>query len=72
MATPLVPLSVAVLAGGPSTEREVSLRSGAAVAAALRSLGHQVHLLEPLPGAVAAALPVGVQLVFLALHGTYG
>ena len=33
---------------------------------------HQVQLLDPLPGAVAAALPVGVQLVFLALHGTYG
>jgi len=59
-----------VLRGGPSAEREVSLRSGAAVAAALRGLGHQVNELDPLPGALQ--LPAGTQAVFLALHGTYG
>ena len=65
-------LNLTVLLGGPSAEREVSLRSGAAVAAALRSLGHIVHEVDPLPGALAASLPAGTQVVFLALHGTYG
>ena len=56
--------------GGPSAEREVSLRSGAAVAKALRSLGHRVEELDPqAPGWVLAA---GTEVVFLALHGTYG
>ena len=56
--------------GGPSAEREVSLRSGAAVAAALRSRGHEVVELDPKdPG---WKLPSGTQVVFLALHGTYG
>lgn len=56
--------------GGPSAEREVSLRSGAAVAAALRSLGHVVTELDPrIPKWV---LPAGTDVVFLALHGTYG
>ncbi len=56
--------------GGPSAEREVSLRSGAAVAQALRSLGHHVTELDPrTPDWV---LPQGTQVVFLALHGTYG
>ena len=56
--------------GGPSAEREVSLRSGKAAAAALRSLGHQVQELDPQPG--AWTLPAGTEVVFLALHGAYG
>jgi D-alanine-D-alanine ligase len=56
--------------GGPSAEREVSLRSGAAVAQALRSLGHVVHEVDP--AADNWALPSGTAVVFLALHGTYG
>jgi len=56
--------------GGPSAEREVSLRSGAAVAAALRSLGHEVHELDP--RTPAWTLPAKTDVVFLALHGTYG
>jgi D-alanine-D-alanine ligase len=63
-------LTITVLLGGPSAEREVSLRSGAAVAKALRSRGHTVHEVDPLPGALA--LPAGTEAVFLALHGTYG
>jgi D-alanine-D-alanine ligase len=62
--------NIAVLLGGPSAEREVSLRSGAAVARALRSLGHTVHEIDPLPGGLR--LPEGTDVVFLALHGTYG
>lgn len=65
-----VPLTISVLLGGPSAEREVSLKSGAAVAQALRSLGHRVHEIDPHPGALA--LPKGTDVAFLALHGTYG
>ncbi len=61
---------ITVLRGGPSAEREVSLRSGAAVAAALRSLGHVVQEADPTPGNLR--LPAGTEVVFLALHGTYG
>ncbi len=63
-------LAITVMLGGPSAEREVSLRSGAAVAKALRSLGHRVHELDPREP--AWALPEGTQVVFLVLHGTYG
>jgi D-alanine-D-alanine ligase len=63
-------LNITVMLGGPSAEREVSLRSGAAVAGALRSLGHEVHELDPRDG--SWALPAGTDVVFLVLHGTYG
>ncbi|HVV71881.1 MAG TPA: D-alanine--D-alanine ligase [Verrucomicrobiae bacterium] len=64
------PLEITVLLGGPSSEREVSLKSGAAVAEALRSLGHTVHEVDPeKPG---WKLPARCDVVFLALHGTYG
>ena len=56
--------------GGPSAEREVSLNSGTAVAKALRSLGHEVHELDPREP--RWSLPAGTEVVFLALHGTYG
>jgi D-alanine-D-alanine ligase len=63
-------LNITVMLGGPSAEREVSLRSGAAVAAALRSLGHEVRELDPkTPDWI---LPAKTDVVFLALHGTYG
>src|ERR1700680_2379737 len=63
-------LKITVMLGGPSAEREVSLRSGAAVAEALRSLGHIVDELDPC--AEDWSLPDGTDVVFLALHGTYG
>ena len=56
--------------GGPSAEREVSLRSGAKVASALRSLGHKVHEVDPQDD--KWQLPEDTELVVLALHGTYG
>lgn len=63
-------MKITVLLGGPSAEREVSLRSGASVAAALRSRGHDVFELDPRePG---WRLAPGTEVVFLALHGTYG
>ena len=63
-------LKITVMFGGPSAEREVSLRSGTAVAAALRSLGHAVSELDP--RTPDWRLPVDTDVVFLALHGTYG
>ena len=63
-------LNITVMLGGPSAEREVSLRSGAAVAKALRSLGHAVTELDP--RTPDWNLPAETDVVFLALHGTYG
>lgn len=64
------PLKITVMLGGPSAEREVSLSSGAAVAAALRSRGHEVSELDPRK--TGWTLPPDTDVVFLALHGTYG
>jgi len=63
-------LHITVMLGGPSAEREVSLCTGAAVAKALRSLGHEVHELDP--KTPDWMLPAKTDVVFLALHGTYG
>jgi D-alanine-D-alanine ligase len=63
-------LNIVVMLGGPSAEREVSLRSGAGVAKALRSLGHVVSEVDPKDGKFR--LPNETDVVFLALHGTYG
>jgi D-alanine-D-alanine ligase len=63
-------MTITVMMGGASAEREVSLCSGAAVTRALRSLGHTVHELDPKqPG---WSLPPATEVVFLALHGAYG
>lgn len=62
---------VTVMMGGISSEREVSLHSGAMVAEALRSAGYHVHTLDPDP-VRGWTLPKGTDVVFLALHGTYG
>ena len=61
---------VAVLMGGPSAEREVSLRSGAAVAGALRICGYRVAECDPTE--TDLRLPAGVKAVFIALHGAFG
>src|SRR6185437_16372769 len=63
-------LNIVVMLGGPSAERKVSLNSGTAVAKALRSLGHDVTELDP--RTPAWNLPPKTDVVFLALHGTYG
>jgi D-alanine-D-alanine ligase len=65
-------LHVAVLMGGWSAEREVSLMSGAGVAEALESLGHRVTQIDmghDVAAKLAAAAP---DVVFNALHGTPG
>jgi 2-polyprenyl-6-methoxyphenol hydroxylase-like FAD-dependent oxidoreductase len=59
-----VKLKIVVMLGGPSAEREVSLRSGAAVAKALRSLGHKVYEVDPKDGKFT--LPPETGVVFTA------
>lgn len=63
---------VAVLAGGFSSEREVSLTSGQAVCEALRSKGIDAHLFDPQEKPLHHLLEEGFQLAFNVLHGTYG
>lgn len=66
--------SVAVLYGGISAEREVSLASGRQVIAALAEAGFDVRPIEVGAdlGAVIAALTPAPDVVFNALHGRYG
>jgi D-alanine-D-alanine ligase len=64
-------LRITVLSGGPSSEREVSLKSGRAVAAALQSIGHDVHLADISPEDLSA-LEEPLDMVFIALHGAFG
>lgn len=66
------PLRVAVLAGGSSPERDVSLVSGAAVCDALRSAGHDAHVFDPAHIAVEQIPWFTFDACFLALHGGAG
>jgi D-alanine-D-alanine ligase len=68
------PLHVAVLMGGPSAEREVSLISGASCAAALGEFGHRVSEIDVTRdiSAALAALNPRPDVIFNALHGRYG
>ena len=61
---------IAVLMGGPGSERKVSLATGAGVAGALRKLGADVTEVDVTDGNFA--LPAGVELAFNAIHGTFG
>lgn len=65
---------VAVLMGGMSSEREVSLRSGLAASAALRAAGYEVTPIEVTEdlGALLQALNPRPDVVFNALHGRFG
>jgi len=66
--------SVVILKGGLSAEREVSLNSGAACAAALREAGYSVREVDVSRdlGALVAALDPAPDAVFNALHGRWG
>ncbi len=65
-------LDITVLMGGPSTERQVSLMSGAAVADAVERLGHTAVRADILPTDASALDRRGIDLVFIALHGEFG
>lgn len=63
---------VAVLLGGTSAEREVSLNSGAAVLAGLREGGVDAHPVDPRDTDVTQLKSMGFDKVFIALHGRGG
>ncbi|MBI3479507.1 MAG: D-alanine--D-alanine ligase [Nitrosomonadales bacterium] len=63
---------VAVLFGGKSAEREVSLKSGAAVLAALLRSGVDAHAFDPATQNLQALADDGFDRVFIALHGRFG
>lgn len=65
-----IPGKIAVLMGGPGSERAVSLATGAGVARALRSRG--VEVLEINVRDESFELPGDVDLAFLTIHGTFG
>lgn len=61
---------VAVLKGGVSSERAVSLRSGAAIAQGLRDGGYEVEEIDITSRVFS--IPKGIEAVFVALHGHFG
>lgn len=63
---------VAVMFGGKSAEREVSLKSGAAVLAALQRNGVDAHAFDPASQGLHTLQEQGFQRVFIALHGRFG
>ena len=65
-----LPKKIAVLMGGPSSERDVSLATGRGISKALRSLGADV--IEVDVRDETFQLPPDVDLAFIALHGTFG
>ncbi len=65
-----LPKKIAVLMGGPSSERDVSLATGQGIAKALRSLG--ANVVEVDVRDENFQLPGDTDLAFIALHGTFG
>jgi len=63
---------VAVLLGGPSAEREISLLSGNAVLKALRERGVDAHPFDPAERNLHDLVSEGFARVFIALHGRFG
>ena len=65
-------MRVAVLLGGKSAEREVSLKSGALVLAALRARGLDAHAFDPADQGIEALIAGRYERAFIALHGRFG
>ncbi len=63
---------VAVLLGGRSAERDISLKSGQAVLAALRRKNIDAHAFDPAEQPMENLLKENFDRVFIALHGRYG
>lgn len=72
MADPHAFGKVAVLMGGTSAEREVSLMSGKGVLAALREKGVDAHAFDPKERELFDLKRGGFQCAFVALHGRFG
>lgn len=65
-------LDITLLCGGISAEREVSLLTGTQIAEALRTVGHRVWQSDIGPDSLAALEHRPCDLIFPALHGTFG
>lgn len=63
---------VGVLLGGTSAEREVSLKSGAAVLAGLQRQGVDAHAFDPATRSLGDLAMAEFDRVFITLHGRYG
>src|SRR5688500_16337718 len=63
---------VAVLMGGSSAEREVSLMSGSGVLKALQSKGIDAHAFDPAERDLSELKRRGFKRCFIALHGRFG
>ena len=63
---------VAVLMGGPSSDREISFLSGNAVLGALRGKGIDAHPFDPAERDLSELKRDGFERVFIALHGRFG
>ena len=63
---------IAVLMGGRSLEREISLQSGARVVAALEARGHRVLALDLVPKLVDTLRTERPDAVYITLHGKFG
>jgi len=63
---------VAVLSGGRSAEREISIRSGSGVLAALQRQGVDAHAFDPAERPMDDLTREHFERVFIALHGRYG
>jgi UDP-N-acetylmuramate--alanine ligase len=71
IASAVAPRTIAVLLGGPSAEREISIKSGQAVANALRDAGNTVFEVDVTDRALPE-LPPDTDIVVPMLHGTFG
>ena len=63
---------IAVLMGGVSAERDVSLKSGKGIAEALRQKGHEVYETDLVEESIAPVLATKADVAFIALHGRFG
>ena len=65
-------MKVAVIMGGKSSEREISLKTGRAIVKALKELGHEVYTFDLSPELPCKLLELKPDKVFIALHGSPG
>lgn len=66
------PQKVAVLMGGRSSEREISIKTGKQISQALRGEGYEVKEIDPAGALVKDLKDFQPDVVFIALHGKYG
>ncbi|NSL53343.1 D-alanine--D-alanine ligase family protein [Calidifontibacillus erzurumensis] len=65
-------MKIAVLYGGTSAERDVSLLTGKGIMSALQKKGHEVIGIDFNPNKISELLSLNVDLVFIGLHGRFG